>query len=76
MGWANEALDEVRSDAVREARQVYAETERRFMEGLEVSAEALEKAEAELEEAENSGDTQKAGALKNYIKMIKDLKAL
>ena len=48
-------------------------TERRFMEGLEVSAEALEKAEAELEEAENSGDTQKAGALKNYIKMIKDL---
>jgi transposase len=73
VGWANEALDEVRSDAVREARQVYAETERRFMEGLEVSAEALEKAEAELEEAENSGDTQKAGALKNYIKMIKDL---
>ena len=48
-------------------------TERRFMEGLEVGAEALEKAEAELDEAENSGDTQKAGALKNYIKMIKDL---
>ena len=23
VGWANEALDEVRSDAVREARQVY-----------------------------------------------------
>ena len=74
VGWANDALDEVRSEAVREARQVYAETERRFMEGIEVSSEAIEKAEAELEEAENSGDTQKVENLKKYIKAIKDLK--
>ena len=73
VGWANDAVDDARSDAVREARQVYVETERRFLEGIEVSTEALEKAQAELEEAEQSGDTQKAATLKKYIKAIKDI---
>ena len=46
-------------------------TERRFMEGLEVSAEALEKAEAELEEAENSGDTFFLPSIKKANKSLR-----
>ncbi len=73
VGWANEALDEVRSDAVREARQVYAETERRFLESLDLSSAALETAEKHLEEAENSADEEKVKVLKAYIQAIKDI---
>ncbi len=58
---------------MREARQVYLETERCFLASSNLSSEALETAEKQLEEAENSGDTERAKTLKSYIRAIKTI---
>ena len=70
------ALDEVRMDAVRQANTVYKETEKKFLENIEISSEALEKAERDLTDAQNSGDEERVISLTRYIKILKSFKDL
>ena len=76
VGWVNTALDEVRMEAVRQANTVYKETEKKFLENIEISSEALEKAERDLTEAQNSGDEERVISLTRYIKILKSFKDL
>ena len=70
----NTALDEVRMEAVRQANTVYKETEKKFLENIEISSEALEKAERDLTDAQNSGDEERVISLTRYIKILKSFK--
>ena len=71
VGWCNEALDDVRKEATKEANLEYQKTEKAYLDSIDISKQALEEAELELIEAAANLDGERVKYLSQYIEILK-----
>ena len=73
VGWANEAVDEVRKEAVKEAKQEYVKAENALVEAYILSSQALLEAKEQLYNNISTMSQKEIETLVDYISLLEEL---